>query len=389
MSKAPAGERFLEALKNTEPEPVFFEDMPPEPDEPSDEPSDVTTWEPWDLGPYLRGEIEPSQPSLGIYRSDRQQFIYPGLEHSIVGATESGKTWFALQCAATELNVGRPVIYIHYEECDPASTVERLRKLGVGDDVVTLFRFVTPSRPVRAEWVAELLRPAPVLVVHDGVNEAMYLHGAEIKAAEGASLFRRRLVIPFVEVGAAVLACDHIPMGADPNRLDAYGSVHKGNALNGARIALENKKPFGRGLRGVSNVFVTKDRPGSLRASGRSTKTPGKTYVGSLVGDDTDPFEPFALNFYAPKDDDSDTDKTTTLADTILAVIDALEDQTVGSSRMLFAEMRKAGYKATDAAMRSALDDLIVDGRITEVRGANNSRGYRSASEDQSKGGAS
>src|SRR6516164_4640032 len=100
MSKAPAGERFLEALKNTEPEPVFFEDMPPEPDEPSDEPSDVTTWEPWDLGPYLRGEIEPSQPSLGIYRSDRQQFIYPGLEHSIVGATESGKTWFALQCAA-------------------------------------------------------------------------------------------------------------------------------------------------------------------------------------------------------------------------------------------------------------------------------------------------
>src|SRR6516162_10274343 len=54
MSKAPAGERFLEALKNTEPEPVFFEDMPPEPDEPSDEPSDVTTWEPWDLHPLRR-----------------------------------------------------------------------------------------------------------------------------------------------------------------------------------------------------------------------------------------------------------------------------------------------------------------------------------------------
>ena len=51
-------------------------------------------------------------------------------------------------------------------------------------------------------------------------------------------------------------------MAHDPGRRDAYGSVHKGNALNGARFALQNVEPFGRGMRGRSHLFVTKDRPG-------------------------------------------------------------------------------------------------------------------------------
>ena len=117
--------------------------------------------------------------------------------------------------------------------------------------------------------------------------------GAEIKDADGASEFRRRLVTPFLKVGAASIACDHLPMNPAPGRRDAYGSVHKGNALNGARIQLENTEPFGRGMRGVSHVFVTKDRPGYLRTKGRATKVPGKTYMGTLVVDDEPVFSPF------------------------------------------------------------------------------------------------
>jgi hypothetical protein len=73
-----------------------------------------------------------------------------------------------------------------------------------------------------------------------GVNEAMALHTADSMAADGASTFRRRLIVPFLRAGAATIACDHVPMSRDPNRRDAYGSVHKGNTLDGARIALEN-----------------------------------------------------------------------------------------------------------------------------------------------------
>ena len=78
---------------------------------------------------------------------------------------------------------------------------------------------------------------------------------------DGASIFRRLLVTPFLAVGAATLACDHLPLNSDPSRRDAYGSVHKGNALNGARFVLENREPFGRGMRGASHMHVDQGPP--------------------------------------------------------------------------------------------------------------------------------
>jgi hypothetical protein len=72
-----------------------------------------TTWEPVDLGPYLRGEVERPEPSIGIARNDGQRFIYPGREHSVIGETESGKTWFAIGSAALEIFACHRVVYIH------------------------------------------------------------------------------------------------------------------------------------------------------------------------------------------------------------------------------------------------------------------------------------
>jgi hypothetical protein len=246
---------------------------PPEPGPPADDGGDdePTTWEPLDLGPWMNGEINQPEPSLGIARSDGLRLIYPGREHAILGETESGKTWLALGCVAAELTVGNHVVYIHYEEGDPGSTIERLLLLDVDPAMITKrLRFVAPARAARTEWITALLNPAPTLVIHDGVNEAMSLHGADIMAADGASIFRRRLVVPFLRAGAATIACDHLPKDRDGrSHRDAYGSVHKGNTLDGARVLLENVAPFGRRMRGVSYAFVTKDRPGQLRAHGR------------------------------------------------------------------------------------------------------------------------
>jgi hypothetical protein len=363
----------------------------PHPDDPGPDPPDTptgaepTTWEPIDLGPYLRGEIDRPEPSLGIVRSDGLRIIYPAREHAILGETESGKTWFADSCVAAELIAGNHAVYIHYEEADPTSTIERLQLLGVDAAlIVARLRFAGPTRPVREGWLNALLDPAPTLVVHDGVNEAMALHGAEIKDAEGASAFRRRLILPCLRVGAATLACDHMPMMRDGGRRDAYGSVHKGNALDGARIMLENVAPFGRRMRGVSHVFVTKDRPGHLRAHGRPTKTPGKTVMGTLVVDDSMTLGPdFTLRFFAPKADDddqkpgADDDMAAGLADTVEGVIAALPDRTVGSTRELYAQMRHAGRTFTNTTVRDAVDDLIVAGRLVEVPGKNRSKGYQ------------
>lgn len=343
---------------------------------------EATTWEPVNLGPYLRGEVKRPRPSIGIRRTDGLRLCYPGREHSVVGETESGKTWFGLGCVAEELLAGNFVVYIHYEENDPASTIERLLLLGVDPGVITAFlRFIAPSRAARIEWVDALLDPVPTLVIHDGVNEAMSLMGADIMAADGASAFRRRLVAPFLRVGAASIACDHFAKDRDGRGRDAYGSVHKGNALDGARIVLENETPFGRGLRGVSHVFVTKDRPGHLRAHGRPTKLPGKTYIGTLVVDDSETVSPdFSMRFFAPNSDDptpAGHDPDGAVADDVHAVIAALPARTAPSLRRLYAALRNAGHQIRDEKARDVLEDLILAGRLIEVTGKRGARGYQ------------
>ncbi|WP_234808623.1 hypothetical protein [Mycolicibacter terrae] len=341
-------------------------------------------WQPMDLGPYLRGEIRRPTPELGPPRSDGLRFLYPGKEHAIIGETESGKTWFALGAAAVEMKAGRDVVYIHYEEADPGSTIERLRRLGLPDATIAArLRFVAPINPVQSDWLAALLDPAPRLVIHDGVNEAMALHSAGIKDVEGAAEFRRRLILPCLRAGAATLACDHLPMIRDAGRRDAIGSVHKGNALDGARILLENVEPFGRGLRGASRVYITKDRPGYLRAQGEPSRAvPGKTYMGTLVVDDTDSAGPDFMTIWAPKADSDGTNlnvgpDASPVADAVVAVIAAQDGQRVESWRQLCAHLRAGGHKLGDAAIRDAVDDLVVAQRITAASGPRGATAYQ------------
>ena len=353
--------------------------------ESDDKEHELTTWEPIDLGPYLRGEIQQPSPAVGIRRTDGLQVVYPGREHSVLGETESGKTSFVLGCVAEELSAGNFVVYAHFEEADPASSVERLLLLGVDPSLIEQrLRFVGPARPARAEWVSALLEPAPSLFVLDGVNEGMALHGDEIKDAAGAAAFRRRLVLPFLRVGAATIACDHLPKDREGRGRDAYGSVHKGNAINGARILLENREPFGRRMRGRSNVFVTKDRPGQLRAHGSTAGAPGKTYLGTLVIDDATCGPDFLMRFYAPKGDDGEDGPAADavswgaeLGGHVYDAISALPEQTVASMTLLYAELRNAGRQVRDRHVRDAVADLIVTGRLVEVSGRRGAKGYR------------
>ncbi|WP_264991222.1 hypothetical protein, partial [Mycobacterium kiyosense] len=346
------------------------------------------SWHPIDLGPYLRGEMKPPEPpSLGAARSDGVRLIYSGREHVVIGETESGKSWFVLACAAAELQRGNPVVYVHYEEPGPESTIERLRDLGVPDKLMLppLFRFVAPNEAANRDNISNLLDPVPTLVIHDGVNEAMTLNGHDILAAEGAALFRRRLIAPFLRAGAATIACDHLPGGADGTRKNAYGSVHKGNAIDGARIALENREPFGRDRRGRSNVYVTKDRPGHLRKHGSPDRsTVGKTYLGTLVVDASDPFKPLELMFYAPTPEDTaaatDLSKSK-LADTIWEVTRTLPDHRVKSKRALYALMREAGHSFREADASATVDAMLEQGRLIPD-GANAFTAAGSAAQD-------
>jgi hypothetical protein len=175
------------------------------------------------------------------------------------------------------------------------------------DVILSKFTFVGPDEKVTPEALAALLDPAPSLVVFDGVSEAMYLHGWMGNDTDGAAAYRRHLVKPCTAAGAAVLSADHVPKDQDKQGRSAIGSIHKGNGLTGSLIKLENVEAFGRDRRGASKVFVTKDRPGYLLRHGRPDKkrTPGKTYMGMLVVDDTRQWVQYLdLAFLAPREED-------------------------------------------------------------------------------------
>lgn len=338
------------------------------------------SWRPVDLGAILRGQHKRPEPAAGVVRSDGLQFLYPGKEHSVIGEMESGKSWFCLASCAAELVEGNHVVYVHFEEADPTDTLERLLLLGVSPAVIeTLFRFVGPDEPVRPAFLAALLDPAPTLVVLDGVNEAMSLHGHAIREEDGAAAFRRHLVKPCTAVGAATLAADHVVKDRERQGRGPLGSVHKGNAVNGSLILIENAEAFGRGQRGRSHVFITKDRPGHLRSRGRATRTPGKTFMGELVVDDTRlRFPDLDLKIWAPAEDDED-------ADFIVDDPRAVDDQEI------LALIRKLIEKGEPPHVRNirakapfgkdrvdgALARLVIDKRLTEHRGLKNSRLFK------------
>lgn len=267
-----------------------------------------SSWAPVDLGPILRGEVVPAQPSIGLVRSDGVRLLYPGKEHAVIGEMESGKSWLALQCCVAELAAGHHVIYVHFEEDDPTDTVTRLMLLGMEAHVVLeRFHFIAPTYGVTPDVMARLCEVRPSLVVLDGQNEAMTLHGQGINDPEGPSKYRRALVRPFTAQGAAVLSTDHMVKDSDRNAKGyANGNMMKGNGLTGALIVLENSEAFGKARRGASRVYVTKDRPAQVRQHGQPTEVARKFFMGMLTVDATvKPDERVDLSFWAPTDDAS------------------------------------------------------------------------------------
>jgi hypothetical protein len=348
---------------------------------PEPEPS---SWTPVDLCPYLNGTVERVKPTLGAPRSDGLRLLYAGLEHSVMGEMESGKSWLALMCAAAELADGRTVVYVHFEETSPADTVERLQLLGVpGDEILVGFRFVGPDERVKAGDLAVLLAEGPSLVIFDGVNEGMTLHGWKIREEDGAAAFRRYLVKPCIRTGAATLALDHVVKDREKRGRDALGSVHKGNAVNGASFAMETAEPFARGMRGRAHLYVVKDRPGHLRRHGRATKLPGKDFLGELVIDASGGV--FDAKLWAPRKEDKPTQATVDpdVADDDLVYASVLLLNTAEKPANMRNIQAQTGIRR-DRTM-DALTRLVLVDRLVEVTGPRNSRLF-TVPQDQSPG---
>lgn len=335
----------------------------PVPDHPPDatpqQRSARRSWTPVDLDDVLEGRHEPARPTVGA-RDDGRGLFYPGRVHTIASESEGGKTWLALAAARHELDAGRAVAYLDFED-DEGGVVGRLLTLGADPAAIRdRFAYLRPEESIdtlgNRDDLAQVLGDLkPTLTVLDGVTEAMSLHGLEMKDNTDVARFGQLLPRWIADRGPAVVALDHVVKTQDQRGRYAIGGVHKLNGVNGAAYLLENRHPFGIGVTGRSTVRIAKDRPGQLRRHALP-HTNGLHWFADLVV--TSDSEKVATVEIAPPSQRTEDFRPTVLMAKVAAALD--EHGALPQRRLCTA----VGGKRENAI--SALNFLILDGFVTE-----------------------
>lgn len=257
----------------------------------------LTSWtQPYDIGAYLAGGRVRPRPEL-LRRSDGQGVMYRGRLNEVHGPPEAGKGFVAGLLAAEHLIRGERVVYLDFDQ-DPDAVIERVLAAGaVRGDLARLdLHPIDTPLPIRMdahiryltqtadEILAELI-DATALVVLDGVNAGMSMHGMSALSEQDYSDFTRLFAFRFRRAGATGLLCDHVPKHENGGSRFAYGTVQKLAVLDGAVYEVRVVRQPAQGLAGELKLVVAKDRPGGVRAF--ATEQRGAQVAASVVIDDT------------------------------------------------------------------------------------------------------
>lgn len=324
------------------------------------------SWRPVDLTTVLDGTYQPLEPTVGL-RNDGVGLFYPGRLHTIASESEGGKTWFALHACAMELEQGRAVVYLDFED-DEGGVVGRLLTLGAQpNDIRNRFAYIKPDESFLAlgnrQDLADVLGDlCPSLVVLDGVTEAMSLHGLELKDNTDVARFGKMLPRWIADQGPATVALDHVVKDREGRGRYAIGGVHKLNGLNGAAYILENRQPFGVHLTGKSSVYIAKDRPAQLRRHALPGAG-GLHWFADLVIDSQSERVAIA-SLYAPVTKEESGFRPTHIMAKICAELDG---KTSGLSKLAI-ETAIGGKRD---AVRLALELLVNEGYVAVTKDGN------------------
>jgi hypothetical protein len=244
-----------------------------------------TSWAHVDLGPLLSGDAIETVPTV-LVRSDGQALLYPSRVNGLLGPSESGKSWVALEAARQTIVNGGAVLLLDFED-SAQGVIERLRSLGLPDALIgQRFRYVNPDSPLDAaaslDLARELTEFAPLLIIVDGVNAAMSLLGLELMSNKDATRFAQLLLVPLAATGAVVVYVDHTPKNdADKQSSGGIGAQAKRAMTTGAAYRVDVVTPFGKGQTGTLEMVIDKDRPGCVRGKSPGAKKAGKVTIAS------------------------------------------------------------------------------------------------------------
>ena len=243
--------------------------------------SQRTTWWPVDLDPVLRGEVVEAPPEFLTY-VDAQPLFYAGKVNGIIGESESGKTWIALQAVRQALDKGQRVLYMDFEDSAPG-IVSRLRSLGVAD--FTNLSYMSPDEGfgtlAKLDLAETLHTLEPQLAILDGFNAAMNVLGLDINSNNDATTFAQLLLKPVAATGVCLVYVDHVPKSKDARGKGGIGAQAKRAMTTGCTVAVSVIAPFGRGNVGRLALSVDKDRAGHVRGYCSDAKNLGTVILTS------------------------------------------------------------------------------------------------------------
>lgn len=245
----------------------------PDPDQPR------SGWLQHDITEALTGNLEPLQPEILPVNGGPGHLFYRGRLNTIIGDSETLKTWTALIATISEIEAGRNVWWFDGEDVI-TTAISRLRALGAADrHLIDHFHWWGPdTRPSQLEWLAlldQLHQDQPSLIVVDSFDEMAGWWGI-------TDTWRGENIIPLHQTwrqlarphNTAIVFIDHQPKNKEGGSRWAGGSQRKISGIDGAAIVQELiGQPFGQGRRGRAKLTVGKDRPGGVRAQCANGKT--------------------------------------------------------------------------------------------------------------------
>jgi len=334
------------------------------------------SWTPLDLSAILDGTAPVERPTL-MPRTDGVGLLYPGRVHSFHGEPESGKSFLAQAETARLLMAGQDVAYLDYES-DAVSVIGRLVAMGAtGDQIKAHLTYLRPEvdPAVEPAAFALLLRQRFALVVIDGVTEALATSAVSSRDNDEITRWSRDIPKRIAEAtGAAVLLIDHVIKSEDGRGRFAIGAQAKMSVLTGAAYMVEVVRPLGRGLAGVLQLRVGKDRPGMVRPNCGPFRRTDRTQLAATITIDSDPAGNITVTVEPPDSGPESSGqpfRPTTLMEKVSMALEA------AGGPLSFRKVKDA-VSGKDDYIRAAIRVLMAEGFVTADTGGNTSvRPYR------------
>lgn len=237
-----------------------------------------------DVAALLDGGLpDPPSPVL-LTRADGQAIFYAGQVNLLFGDPESGKTLVAMAAAAEALQAGRKVAFIDIDHNGLVGIVTRFLDMTVAEHLLRdprLFRYVEPEDKAHLTAVVADLRVwRPAVVVVDSIGELLPLMNLSSNSPDDFTLAHTSVLKPCAKAGAAVIAVDHLPKGAENKVNGPTGTAAKRRAVGGVAIRVVVEEQFSPGAGGSAYLTINKDRHGGLRR--HCPPNPGKEQVAGL-----------------------------------------------------------------------------------------------------------